>query len=343
MIDPGLALAVAGLFLAVLAAIFWPQKGIVARWRQWNHTSRRTRIEDALKHLYDCEYRKLPCTRLSISGALSISGDQSAELLSRLESIGLLRTEGDHFVLTDEGRSYALRIIRIHRLWERYLADETGMGETDWHHEAERQEHRLTPAEADALARKMGNPPFDPHGDPIPTAAGELPKPEGQPLTSIGQGGIGVIVHIEDEPALVYDQIAALGLTPGVRIRLLGQTKERVLFEAEGSEHVLTPVSAGNITVQPLADEWEMEGPFETLASLNPGEKGTVIGISRTCRGMQRRRLMDLGVVPGTVVQAEMRSAAGDPTAYRIRGAAIALRKKQAGLIHINRGEELAS
>jgi Fe2+ transport system protein FeoA len=49
----------------------------------------------------------------------------------------------------------------------------------------------------------------------------------------------------------------------------------------------------------------------------------------------QRRRLMDLGVIPGTIVAAEMASPMGDPTAYRIRGALIALRKDQAGLIVI--------
>jgi len=49
----------------------------------------------------------------------------------------------------------------------------------------------------------------------------------------------------------------------------------------------------------------------------------------------QRRRLMDLGLIPGTIVAAEMDSPMGDPTAYRIRGALIALRKDQAGLIVI--------
>jgi Fe2+ transport system protein FeoA len=46
---------------------------------------------------------------------------------------------------------------------------------------------------------------------------------------------------------------------------------------------------------------------------------------------------MDLGIVPGTLIESEMRSAAGDPTAYRVRGASIALRRKQAGQIHIRR------
>jgi Fe2+ transport system protein FeoA len=69
------------------------------------------------------------------------------------------------------------------------------------------------------------------------------------------------------------------------------------------------------------------------LSELQLGESGQVVRVE----GMeeQRRRLMDLGLIPGTIVVAEMDSPMGDPTAYRIRGALIALRKDQAGLIVI--------
>ena len=52
--------------------------------------------------------------------------------------------------------------------------------------------------------------------------------------------------------------------------------------------------------------------------------------LRRHQQGRQRRRLLDLGVVVGTTIRAEFRSATGDPVAYRIRGALIALRKQQA-------------
>jgi DtxR family Mn-dependent transcriptional regulator len=65
------------------------------------------------------------------------------------------------------------------------------------------------------------------------------------------------------------------------------------------------------------------------------GDKGIVLGISKRCRGQQRRRLMDLGIVPGTEIEAEMKSIGGDPVAYKIRGASIALRKTQADEIHL--------
>ena len=78
----------------------------------------------------------------------------------------------------------------------------------------------------------------------------------------------------------------------------------------------------------------------EPLHALKPGEKGAVVRISPRCRGSERRRLMDLGLLPGTIVEAELVSPGGDPTAYRVRGAVIALRKEQAQFIHITRTTE---
>jgi DtxR family Mn-dependent transcriptional regulator len=80
---------------------------------------------------------------------------------------------------------------------------------------------------------------------------------------------------------------------------------------------------------------------LDTLADLEIGEQGEVVGISYLCRGIQRRRIMDLGVTPGTVISAEIRSAGGDPTGYGIRGAVIALRKNQAELIQVKRKGEV--
>ena len=68
-----------------------------------------------------------------------------------------------------------------------------------------------------------------------------------------------------------------------------------------------------------------------------PLEPDTVVDISQACQGPERRRLLDLGVVPGTVVTAEMQAFSGDPTAYRIRGAMIALRQEQADSIQVER------
>ncbi|MEJ5261089.1 MAG: FeoA family protein [Ignavibacterium sp.] len=83
-----------------------------------------------------------------------------------------------------------------------------------------------------------------------------------------------------------------------------------------------------------------MEGKLKPLSSLKVGEKGIVLGIAKSLRGQQRRRLMDLGIVPGTEIEAELASITGDPVAYRVRGTTIALRKEQADKIYLVKEEE---
>ncbi|MFV1995491.1 MAG: FeoA domain-containing protein [Verrucomicrobiales bacterium] len=335
MVDPLAALLGAAGVLGALVLFFRPGKGVFWQWRRAFQNTGRVLIENALKILYDCEYRQLPCTLQSLSGGLAVSSARAIKLLSQLEALDLAILQGSTLQLTDEGRSYALRIVRIHRVWERYLADETGVPAPEWHAEAEQQEHRMTLREANALAAKLGNPLYDPHGDPIPTALGELPPSEGVAMTDLQKGQTAEIVHIEDEPEEIYAQLVAQGFDIGMHIHILDITPVRIRFSLNGEEQSLGPVCAANVTVSRLAKESAEEGRYPTLSLLQPGESGRVVGISPACRGLQRRRLMDLGVIEGTRIEAEMRSAAGDPTAYEIRGATIALRKQQADLIYI--------
>lgn len=68
--------------------------------------------------------------------------------------------------------------------------------------------------------------------------------------------------------------------------------------------------------------------------------KNTATIISLTSAGLNRRRMMDLGILPGTKIEIEITSPLGDPVAYRIRGAVIALRREQAREIQIRLNEE---
>ena len=341
MPDPLISLIVAGLMAALGGGLFWPRFGMVPRWQHARRMTERTHSEDALKHIHQCESAGHSPSVESIAGALQITMNAVAELLPKMARAELLRINGDHYQLTARGRTSALHIIRAHRLWERYLADETGVAEAEWHDEAERYEHTLSPGQADQLSAHLGNPTYDPHGDPIPTTTGEMTSHGGQPLTAMAPDASVRIVHLEDEPANLYAQLVANGLHPGMDARLLESSSERVRFWAGGDEHVLAPIVAANISVVRLPTEVPVTtGPDERLANLQPGEAGTVLSISPACRGLARRRMMDLGVLPGTVVAAEMRSPSLDPTAYRIRGALIAIRRDQANLIHIRKLEE---
>jgi DtxR family Mn-dependent transcriptional regulator len=257
----------------------------------------------------------------------------------QLQGAGLARASGEGHALTDEGRSYALKVLRAHRLVERFLADRTGMAPRDWHTTAERLEHRLSEAETERLSRRMGHPVYDPHGDPIPTATGAMPAPQGRPLASVRRGTTVRVVHLEDEPPEVFERLVEAGFTLGRTLTVVEVHPERIVFRSGGLESSLARVLAANVTVEPIEEDTGLaEGP--TLADLDIGEGARVLGISPQCQGMERRRLLDLGVVPGSVIRATLRSASGDPTAYEIRGALIALRRRQAEAIRVDRQEQ---
>ena len=294
------------------------------------------RLEDGLKHLLDCERASRTATVETLAGRLEVSRGVASELLTRLVDRGLAEADASGFVLTDPGRTYALRILRTHRLWERYLADRTGVPPVEWHTEAERVEHELSAAEAEALASRLGDPRYDPHGDPIPTAGGDIPARTGTSLGRVEPGAAVVIRHLEDEPHEVYDRLVGLGLAPGEVLEVLGGGEPaRVRVRVRGEEHELRAVDAANVTVEPLPAGESAPGPRRTLAEAGRGEAVRVAALSPACQGPQRRRLLDLGVVPGTEITPELVSSGGDPVAYRIRGALIALRREQAGWIEI--------
>ncbi len=341
MIDPRLALAGFAVLMACIALLFWPERGLVPLVRRWRRAGSRVAMEDALKHLFKSERRGTEATIEGIAGALGASQQAAARVLEQLRDAGLVSASRP-FELTDDGRSYALRVIRTHRLWERYLADRTGVEPRDWHASAEEEEHWLSDDEVESLAARLGHPRYDPHGDPIPTASGEIPAPRGMPLSRLGDGERARIVHLEDEPAALYERLLAADLAPGLTVRVRLRDGGRITIDAEGRAVHLDSVAAGNVTVERLGDAHAPAasaavGADETLADLRPGETAEVLGLSPACQGIQRRRLLDLGVVPGTRVTAELKSLGDGPVAYLVRGALIALRREQQRWVRVRR------
>jgi DtxR family Mn-dependent transcriptional regulator len=154
---------------------------------------------------------------------------------------------------------------------------------------------------------------------------------------SAAPGDTVEILHLEDEPRAIYDQLVAHGMAPGGRIEIMERSERRVLLRGDGREWSLDPVQARNVSVRALPAGTGARESVASLADAGRGERVRVVAISSACQGIQRRRLLDLGVVPGTEITADMRSAGGDPTAYRIRGALIALRREQASWIRVER------
>ncbi|MGQ9505482.1 MAG: metal-dependent transcriptional regulator [Thermogutta sp.] len=301
---------------------------------------RRVFIEDALKFLFEQEESGVQATSENLARSLALPTGCAHRILKKLIDLKFVRESPEGIVLSDTGRHEALRIVRLHRLWEKYLAEETGLDPGEWHTKAHALEHVTSQAVAGGLVARLGDPRFDPHGDPIPTESGEIKTVAAKPIATTQAGDLVEITHLEDEPVSVFRDLLDQGLHLGAQLQVQRSSEEETVVRHHGETVVLSPEVARNVYVR-LISEQEFrfsETKPVTLAELNLQEEGVVIGFAPACRGLARRRLLDLGFVPGTRVRAELSSIGGDPTAFRVRNTLIALRKSQAALILISMG-----
>jgi len=133
MSDSLIALLVGISLLFIALWVFWPENGLYARWQRGRRMTARIRREDALKHIHSCEMGGSPASIQSIAGALGVNLNKASATLSELEEHNLAQISNGGIRLTPAGRESALHTLRAHRMWERYLADETGYSEREWH------------------------------------------------------------------------------------------------------------------------------------------------------------------------------------------------------------------
>jgi DtxR family Mn-dependent transcriptional regulator len=319
----------------MLLVILMPRYGLLVGYQNWQNIRQRELLEDALKHLLDREGQGRHASPESLAGTLSLPRMKVTRLITDMELQNLLETRGGEIHLTPEGERWAMHIVRAHRLWERYLADEARMPLNQIHDAAHRREHGFTDAQLDELSAALGHPTRDPHGDPIPTREGKMPFVEITPVTSWQTGVPGRIVHIEDEPAIAYEQILAAGLRLGQVIRIIEWTSQRVVLSDGELEYRLAPTVAANIGVAPLQEGEVAKANAIPLAELTQDERAEILSLDIAVQGFTRRRFLDLGLTPGTIISPELGNFFGDPRAYRVRGTLIALRKDQASQIWV--------
>ncbi|MDX2111455.1 MAG: metal-dependent transcriptional regulator [Verrucomicrobiota bacterium] len=298
-------------------------------------TKNRIRTEDALKHLYDCGYTKRSASVESVAGALAIPRAEAAELLASLQEGNLVKVVSGSFILTGEGIDYALQVIRAHRLYETYLARESGLSADEWHSRAHEAEHHLTVKEVDDLADRLGRPRYDPHGDPIPTRTGHVAEVHALNLLEWKPGETGVVLHIEDEPASIFKRIFDTGIFPGMRISVRDKRGQNLSLGVEGRTVQLPRDAAAQISLGTLSHEDSQRAIPARLSDLKPGQMSEVVGLSPHFRGAERTRLLDLGFVPGSVITRAFASPLSSPIAYQIRGTLVALREEQAEHVYM--------
>ncbi len=335
--NPLTALLIFLILSVLIYLLFRPSKGWFWMIKNNFKVNEKTVIEDVLKQLYHYENSGKDANINNLTDALKFNDNDIISAINKMTVNELIQFEGDFLKLTNLGREYALRIVRVHRLWEKYLAEKTGFDKMEWHGRAEEMEHKLSHDETDLLANQLGNPVYDPHGDPIPTSQGKIATVNGAPLSSLAVSCIGKITHIEDEPDVIYKQILAENIHIGSQIRVVENNTKRVVFYSEGEEFKLAPIVAANITVALLEKDVIIEENRVRLSSLQEEEMAHIVGISKECRGANRRRLLDLGFVKGTEISIDLLSPLQNPKAYLVKGTSIALRNDQASKILIQK------
>jgi DtxR family transcriptional regulator, Mn-dependent transcriptional regulator len=200
-------------------------------------------VQDYAKAIWSLSQRgDEPVSTSALAERLEVSPASASAMIKRLESMGLVEHEPYHGVqLTPAGERVALEVVRHHRLLELYLAEALGMSWDRVHDEAEVLEHAISPALSELIAAKLGNPTHDPHGDPIPTADGEIDESPTRPLSELEPGTEGVFVRVSDSDPDMLRYLADRGIAPGDRFEVL----EREPFDGPltvrfaGHSHVL--------------------------------------------------------------------------------------------------------
>ena len=164
--------------------------------------------EDYLKALYHLEMDFDAVSTNSIADYLKMKPSSVTDMLKKLAEkkfINYQKYKGTS--LTKKGKLIALSIIRKHRLWETFLVDKLGFGWDQVHIIAEQLEHIKSEELIENLDNFLGNPKYDPHGDPIPNKDGEIEKMNQKLLVELKASQKGIITGVKKGTASLLNYL----------------------------------------------------------------------------------------------------------------------------------------
>jgi len=196
-------------------------------------------VEDYLKAIFHEEQRSrsalVPTGR--IATAMGVAPGTVTAMMKALTDSGLVGYEPYAGVqLTPAGRSLAAHVLRRHRLVELFLVRVMGMDWSEVHEQAEVLEHAVSDRLIERMDQMLGHPAVDPHGDPIPTACGNIEEPDLPSLLSCQAGAAVRIARVTDQRAEFLQLLEQHGLMPGrsVVVEAHDQLAETIGVRSDG-------------------------------------------------------------------------------------------------------------
>lgn len=167
------------------------------------------------------EWSDAPATASVIAEKAGVRTSTVSGAVSKLTEQGLVEHAPYGAVkLTDRGRTYALTMVRRHRLIETFLVELLGYGWDEVHDEAERLEHAVSDDLVARIDARLGHPTRDPHGDPIPLADGTLQVPPAIQLSHLDGGGRVRVERIADDDPELLKFFAERGVIVGAHLQV---------------------------------------------------------------------------------------------------------------------------
>ena len=183
-----------------------------------------TSIEDYLKVIYDLTQEQERASTNEIAERMGVTPASATGMVQRLAAANppLIVYQKHHGVsLTVEGEQTALEIIRHHRLLEAFLLEKLGYTWDEVHDEADRLEHVISEELEERIAQALGDPSYDPHGDPIPDRQFQVPAQSSLRLSGLRPGDRAVVQRINDEDPELLRYLSSIGLTPHCDLTVL--------------------------------------------------------------------------------------------------------------------------
>lgn len=208
--------------------------------------------EEYLESIYRLQQSQGVARTSALVNMLNVAPGTITNTIKRLERDHLVTHEPYKGVkLTDTGRKMAIDVLRRHRLSERLLTDILNL---DWgtaHEAACKLEHGLTENVTTHLERLLGHPKTCPHGNPIPTANGEIIEEKSEPLTQMNIHENGIIIKIEHEEPAILQYLATLNLRPQVPVEIIEKAPFRgpITLSIDGNTHAISRSIAEKIWI----------------------------------------------------------------------------------------------
>lgn len=210
--------------------------------------------EDYIKAIFQLKQEgKNKILTNDIAAKLGTKASSVTDMFKKLEKKNLIHYERYQGVwLNDEGEKAALKLIRKHRLWETFLVKTLGFGWESVHNIAEQLEHVDSDELIERLDNYLGNPAFDPHGEPIPIEKGKFREAKSQRLSEVEPGDEYILdaVAQPDDEFLKYLNKIDLLIGTTLKINKKETYDQSLEIEVHHQTHLISNATATNLKVR---------------------------------------------------------------------------------------------